>query len=310
MVGKSFVLAVLLFVLFVSSSCFALDVNKLDANSSPVKDLSVFVASQSAVDAKSLLDGLDASVSDMNAKGFGTARVSDEVFVAKQLYENSLNREKQKLSADYSQVRLKIDSASALIALAYQASDELAAFKLTVASADKSLDLNTVNSTLALAQQEFNDQRYEKVIDLVNAGYEQLNELQSLQAKANAAYEAARKNLEGFLFDNWQIILGVIVVVVVLFLGLRKRVKKYFLVREIGANDAEIGVLKDEIKRAQEKYFVEGNLAESEYGIKMNIYSEKIRDLNRVNALCTEELEKLKGMKGLSFKPKDGPKIR
>ncbi len=52
-------------------------------------------------------------------------------------------------------------------------------------------------------------------------------------------------------------------------------------------------MLKNEIKKSQENYFVKGVLAEEEYSIKVQMYSEKIRDLRGTLALYIEKKEKL-----------------
>jgi len=63
------------------------------------------------------------------------------------------------------------------------------------------------------------------------------------------------------------------------------------LKRKIKANYAEIEVLKGEIRLSQEVYFIKGQMSESEYHIKIKIYSEKIRTLNKDTAMLSEKIE-------------------
>jgi hypothetical protein len=233
----------------------------------------------------------------MEKEGFKVSRISDELFLIKEQYATAREARISGKPYDLSQIDSRITSLSATIDLAYLTRDEIIAVKIEAENTKKEIDVNEAELIIKQAEQEFNDQRYEKAREYVNSAYEKLIELKSFQAKANAAYIAARKNIEGFLIENGQIIVGILLAIAVLYLLFRKKIKRALLKKKIKDNEAEVMVLKKEIQKAQESFFVRNNLSEGEYAIKTKIYGEKIRDLNRDNALLTEQLEGTKGKK-------------
>jgi len=143
------------------------------------------------------------------------------------------------------------------------------------------------------AEKEFSDERYEYATARIDATYAKMSELQGVEAKASAAYEATRKSVLGFVSDNWGFIVLVVVGPGFVYLLFRKRIKLWGLNRRIEGARFEEGVLKNEVKKAQENYFIEGRIAEGEYSIKVKMYGEKIRDLNRLAAVYEEKKAEL-----------------
>lgn len=281
-----------LILLFLVSVTFAQQIYFEDQN---------FVKSTNLLMVEKEIDLLRARISLANESGLKVTRFNDEFYIIRQIYQNNLASEKSNIYANYNTLFEKIESLNVLIDLAYNVQDELIVLKQFLDTASLEIDITDAMKVYSLAEQEFNDERYELVTPKIDQTYEKVNELQSLSAKTSAIYDATRKNVIGFLEENWQILLVVIFVPLFLFLLFRKKMKCYFVCAKIKANEYEVDVLKNEMKSTQEKYFIHGSLPEGEYAIKIKLYSEKIRLIKKNNALLVKELRELncKKCKGL-----------
>jgi len=229
----------------------------------------------------------------MEQSGFSVTRLNDEFFVLRQIHENNLFKINNGAVPDFEAFNERAVTIEKIIADAYQVKDELFALNNALNAAEAEINISEPKEMYLEAEKEFIDERYEIAIQKIDATYEKIIELQGVQAKANAAYEAARKNISTFLIDNWAIVSAVIIIPLFIYLIFRRKIKRHFIKRKIESIEFEINVLKNEIKRAQEVYFVKGSLSEGEYSIKVKLYGEKIRDLNRQVAVLQEALEKL-----------------
>ncbi|MBT7241139.1 MAG: hypothetical protein HN878_01470 [Candidatus Diapherotrites archaeon] len=252
----------------------------------------VFVISDSALEARSAISLLRTRISLMKDEGFGLVRINDGFFIVRQEFENEVEVEKKGvLAADYSIVFERIDLVNEIIELAYLTKDEINAVKKATLELTDEIDVSGVDEIIVLAEVEFVDERYERAGEYVEKAYDKMIELQSIEAKAEVVYLAARQNIETFLRENWEVLLGSVIAIFVFFFLFGRRLKRSFLKRKIKANYAEIEVLKGEIRLSQEVYFIKGQMSESEYHIKIKIYSEKIRTLNKDTAMLSEKIE-------------------
>lgn len=247
-----------------------------------------------AVEKISIIKG---DIEEMNQSGFTTTRLGDEFEILRQIHENNLFKINNNQLPDFVQFNERYDSIKEIISIAYQAKDELIALNKAVEELAAEIDIAQAKELYLEAEKEFVDERYEFTIKKIDATYEKLIELQGVRAKANAAYEATRKNLSNFLIENRFIIIGAIVIPITIYLIFRKSLKLRKLNKLISDIKFEVNVLKNEIKKAQEIYFVEGTIPEGEYSIKVKLYSDKIRELNRNLALFEEEKEKILNQK-------------
>ncbi len=285
-------ISILFFIFICFNLVFAqilyLDTNYADTNSGG------FLPSIEANTALQQINLVRSQIREMGELGFEVTRVSDEFFVSTQVYENNISKEKENIFVDYSRFFEQIKTVKKTISLAYQVNDELIALNYEIENLRLSLDVSEVDVIFAEANQEFKDQRYELVPKLVDSAYTKINELQSIEAKTNAAYDAASKSIEFFIKENLESIITTIISIIILFLIFRRKLKRMLIKRRISLNEYEEEVLKTEIKNTQRRYFVEGDVAESEYNIKIKVYSDKVRELNRETALLIELLEKTK----------------
>jgi hypothetical protein len=232
-------------------------------------------------------------IDEMKQLGFTTTRLEDEFSILRQTQENNLFKINNKQVPDFAQFNLRYSEIEQTISNAYQVKDELDALKKAIDEVSKEINTNEAKDMFLEAEKEFIDERYEFATKKIDATYEKIIELQGVQAKANAAYEATRKNLVNFLID-YQLQIGLIIIVpLIIYLLFRKQLNLNSLNGRINNNKFEVEVLKNEIKKAQEIYFVEGKIPEGEYSIKVKLYGDKIRELNRNIALLEEEKEKL-----------------
>ena len=141
------------------------------------------------------INSITEKVSAMEKEGFKVSMISDELFLIKEQYATAREARISGKPYDLSQIDSRITSLSATIDLAYLTRDEIIAVKIEAENTKKEIDVNEAELIIKQAEQEFNDQRYEKAREYVNSAYEKLIELKSFQAKANAAYIAARKNI-------------------------------------------------------------------------------------------------------------------
>jgi hypothetical protein len=294
--SKKFLLVLLVLVL-ASSMVAAEDLNSPDTNA-PKFSLEYGLAT-------SRLARVQSNIVLLRDEGFVVQRFADDLFVVKQLLENNKNKEIEGDAVSYDRLFEKLDSLSDLIGRAKLVKDELFTLKNALAEATKELDMGPAQELYANAEQEFVDQRYEKALELVDKTYEKILELQSFEAKTSAIYAATSKNLLEFVKENWEKLAAIIAIPIILFLIFRKKIRRASLAKKINQNELEIDVLKNEIKNTQQRYFIGGGLSESEYMIKMNIYSEKVRDLNKDIALLQEELARTKHFKKVDQKNKD-----
>lgn len=242
-------------------------------------------------DAVNKINLIKDKIEEMKENEFTTTRLEDEFTILRQINENNLFKMTNDQLPDFEQFNTRYRSIEEIISIAYQAKDEL--FALNKAISDLSGEINTdqAKELYLEAEKEFIDERYEFATKKIDSTYEKLIELQGIQAKANAAYQATKQNLSNFLIENKFGIAAIIIVPILTYLIFRKKLKLNTLNNQINSIKFEIDVLKNEIKKAQEVYFVEGKIPEGEYSIKVKLYGDKIRELNRNLALFEEDKE-------------------
>jgi hypothetical protein len=275
----------LIFLLVMPASVYSAVFSDLDINSQTL--------TSEALMAYNKVINNQSQLRDLNERGIGTTRISDEIFLAAQLFENAYIKQKEGVFGDYSKSLAQSNQTADLIQRAFGMKDELVTLKEEIDLQTEQLDVTGAKELYSKAEQEFTDQRFERVLEYIDAAYTKLSELQSVQAKSTAMFAASQKNFEEFVKQNWAILAIVIGVPVILYLLFRKKITIYILKKKIELNEMEIIVLKDELKTTQSNYFVKGNMAEATYHIRVRLYGDKIRDLNKENALYTEKIAEL-----------------
>ncbi|MCX6803606.1 MAG: hypothetical protein NTY48_03470 [Candidatus Diapherotrites archaeon] len=249
--------------------------------------------------ARASLDSSKEVIDRMTASGIPTERVLDIILVARDDFDSAILRASQDLKdPDFTAFNLKMKEFRDTTDLAFGAHDELLALRVRIDKAAKEVpDISSVNDLYDQAAKELSDQRFDRVMALIEKADEKIIDLTSIQTRTEAIYDAAASNMSGFVRTYWIQLALVIGIPVLLFLIFRKRIKQYRLKSKIDALELEVTVLKDEIKRAQEEYFSKGKMPEGTFNIRVSVFGEMIRDLTRDIAMLKEESEKLKSKK-------------
>ena len=249
--------------------------------------------SANAINASNSIKTAEGIMSDMLQKGFNIASINDSISEAKQLYIVQVMEEQKNQTANYDLIIRKTSYVLQTRDKAYKANDELTILKSRLDST-KGINLTEINSIYDSAKTEFNNERYDLVLELVNNAYSKLSEAEAEASYGNAIINAVQTTFIGFFKNNWKILLLITFIAVGTLIFTWRKIKLYKIDRKIIRLGNEKKVLISLIKKAQIDYFEKKNLSETAYHIKLQKFSELIRDIDRQIPLLTEEQLKLK----------------
>lgn len=238
----------------------------------------------------SSLSLLEKDMEKMAAEGFRINRYNDTLTEAYQLFEIQAALEKNGMETDYTRLYDKIGALTELKQNAYQAMDELKALELAI-NQSKIANLSLVLEIYDNAESELNSERYENCILAIDKAYKKMSELEAIQTKLKAFYEATSRGVWNFIKERWEIILAVTVLVIVLYLITYPKIKVKVLSVKIDRLERRKVAITNLIAKTQKDYFEEGKIPETVYLIRTKKYSEMIRDINRQIPLLREEIE-------------------
>src|SRR3989338_141346 len=286
------------FVLFsaVSAQVFFADVNSQDRNQADVN----FSRFPEIAEITEKISKLESSIFEMRSQDLTTVRVSDGLIVVSEQFKAEKVKLRTTRIADFSASKSKLTELFGLVELAFEAKDEIGVLERKLEEVRSEIDPVPVEEVLSKAKGEFKDERYEKAIELAVEGQELIVDLQSFDTKARAAAEAATSNLVTTLDNNKVNILIGILVLVVGYLLLSSWLRHYLIWNKIKSLELEREAIKSEIKKAQEDFFVKGSMPERLYHIRIEVFSDMLRDIGRQLAVLMEE-ERHAKMVDLSF---------
>lgn len=240
--------------------------------------------------------GMDLNASEkglerMYGAGLPVTRYNDTLLLAKQIYEAQVALEAAKGRADFSLVQDKIKEMKSLEQNAYKASDELKALEITI-SQTTGVDLSSVIEIYGQAKSEFNAERYEESIKLTDTAYKKISELEAVETKVKAIYDASSRGIAGFFRQHWKGILAGILAFAAIFALAYSKVACWRIKRKIISLEMRKDSIKSLISKTQRAYFEEGKSSEVAYYVRTKKYGELIRDINRQIPLLKEELAK------------------
>lgn len=236
---------------------------------------------QSRIDLQEMIDG-----------GFNVLRVNDTLSEAEQLFEAQEALIKTEGTPDFSLILKRTNEITELRKQAEEMSDELKALE------ERLREIGSESETHVLfnkAKEEFADERYDKVTELVEEAYGKISEEQAIQTRFRAIYVASTKTIFDFFKKRWKGIISTFTFIILIYLLFRKRVAILLVDRKINGLNFEKEVLEKLIKKAQYEYFHLRKIPEELYHIRINKFAELIRDSNRKIPLLLEEKEKIKG---------------
>jgi tetratricopeptide (TPR) repeat protein len=248
-----------------------------------------YTPSDKAMETGSALVIAEAGMAEMVSRNLSVTRYNDTLVVAKQVYNAQMVLEKTGEKPDYSFVQEKITEMNDIKVKAFRTLDELSALKLTI---EQTADVNksVVQDIYAQANVEFESERYEEALKLIDKAYEKISELEAIEAKLRAFYEATSRGIAGFLQEWWkELIITISIIVAIVVLTYNKIICKT-LERRIRNLEARKQSIRKLIADTQKDYFESGKIPEETYRIRTKKYAEFIRDINRQIPLVQEEL--------------------
>lgn len=296
------VLALLSLSVCVSAIYFAeaADQNSLDANAPDANALDITIAKRQTLSAEGVMAQRKiAEVDDLMRKmrfvGLGVMRVNDQLAVAKYLFNAEEAREAAGFKADYTKVNENAGKAKAVAEQAFEIFDEITLLKETTGRLPADINTEVVWDIYYTAESEMKSERYEVAGGKVEEAYEKMSELQSGQARASAFYSATTKNIFTFLESNWAVLLAVFGTPLLLFAAFYSRINRFILAKRIGRMEKEKKVIDMQIMDAQARYFEKGDISETLYRTRTEVYNSLRREIVRKEALLEEEMKKTSG---------------
>lgn len=239
------------------------------------------------------LSDLEETIKKMKMDGIKTTRISDGYVTAQSFYQAEKFLVDAKKKDNYSDTLKKINEMEIIVDLAYEAKDEISALQARLEQVKGEINAAPVETILKTAKKEMSEERFEKASESALAGEDKIAELQSLDTKAKAAAEAATANVISFLDTNKYIIISFFVVGVIIFLIFKNRFDHYLMTARMHNLELERDTLKNEIRHAQNEFFVKGDIPESIYNIRVKVYGSMIRNTTRKIAVLTERQKKM-----------------
>jgi len=234
--------------------------------------------------------------------GYSVLRINDTLSQAQQLFEAQYALEKAGGVPDYSLILERTKEVAELREQTEEMSDELKALEARIK------EIRYESEAIAIfnkAKEEFADERYDKVAELVEESYVKISEEQALQTRFRAIYEASTKTVADFFKDRWKEITFTIVIISTVYLFSHKRIAIYLINKKINSLNFEKEILKKLIKQTQYEYFHLFKIPEELYHIRIGKFGELIRDIERQIPLQVEERARIKGLAKEDAKPEN-----
>lgn len=254
-------------------------------------------ASEDTSKAKDLLDTAEKNMDEMARQGLPVIRYNDTFIVAEQMYEAQAALEKSGGRPSYQLVYEKISELDGIRQNAFKNMDEIKALEAAI-SQTAGIDKNPVLEIYNEALTDFNSERYEESLKLIDRAYKKISELEATETKVKAFYEATTKGIMSFLGENWKEITVILSAFAVAAAFVYGRAARWLIKRRIRLLEMRRESVRSLIAKAQKEYFDRGKISETSYIIKTKKYSELIRDINRQIPLLKEELAKKEKTRG------------
>lgn len=240
---------------------------------------------------------------DLSNKGFNVFRVNETLGQAQTVFDAKLERKATK-DSDFQAIIDYCDLIEEIYGLAFISRDEINTLnRFYEESITESMNSTGVDILIEEINEEMENERYEKIQDLISETYDEIIHLQS----ENTALETVKRNTRNFLIrfftKNWQIKLGVLIFLILLFFLIKKPILIRYFSHKAKKLEVRRLTLKKLIRKTQAQYFESKSLDEGTYNIRTTKFAELIRDIDRQVPLIKEEIAKLR--KGRKYLYKD-----
>lgn len=230
---------------------------------------------------------------ELERDNFSVLRVNDSLNQMDNMFRAQIALKDKKQPYDFSLVIPYCDEIRKIKELALKSKDELIALKKFYTESVQGLNTTEIDKTIAEAEQEIKNERYEKVKDLIDLAYNQIVNAKSRQTTLNIFYEATTQSIGKFLDKNKYYLAGFLAFLIAMFLIYKKAVYLWIIKRKINKLELRKKILKELIMKTQKDYFNSGKISEGEFNIKTKKLAELVRDIDKDIPLLQEELAKL-----------------
>lgn len=253
----------------------------------------VFVYGYTEKEITEKFDAVQNTINTMKYNGLSTTRVEDSLYVAKGLFEGIkvLNTISDR---DYSKVVTKLSELDFIVKQAFSVYDELKLLDTEISASESDLNLSSLQPLYDSILVEFKNERYETALDKIYEYRTRLAEQKNISSRLRTISAQLSKNIISVLSGLWYVFVIVVVIILLSYILFRKRVRHYFLLREMKSLENRKKVLYNLLKNTQKEYFVDSKISETGYNVKIDKFNSLMLDLNRQIAILNEELYKLR----------------
>ena len=182
----------------------------------------------------------------------------------------------------FDSIMVKCDSVEEINRLAFDSRDFIGALKLFYDETDKSnVDMSSVDAMIVQIDLEFENERYEKVEELVDVAYEEIIDIQSTSSALKVFYSSTSSRVVSFLKEHYRKIVFILLLSLFLYFIFRKNIK--IKINRVRIHDRELRkeVIKDLIRKTQKEYFSSGKISEGMYSVRTKKFSQIVRGLDK-----------------------------
>ena len=252
--------------------------------------LSTPAYAQTLDEAKASLEKSEATLSEMGSMNFSVSRINDTLAEARNLFVSQELINESGGKPDFSLVLAKTKEIEQIRKDALGAYDEMIALEKTMAGLTD-VNRTLLDSYLTDVKLEFQNERYDKTREKIDAAYARISEQQAFATRLATLLEAGRRNVAGFLFYNWPSLSAGAVAAIALAVVLRSRFSRCRTRRKIDALLTEKRVILDLVKETQRLYFDVGKIPEDTYRIRVKKFGELARDIDRQLPMLRAQLQ-------------------
>ena len=233
---------------------------------------------------------------ELTANNFSVQRANDSLKQVEDAYNAQILLKTQGRSNDFSRVIDYCEQIKMIRDNAFLSRDEITAlmkFYDEIFEEVEGLNTTSVDMLFAEINNEIDNERYEKVPDLVNKAYDEIVKVQSENTTLKLFYKSTARGIMNFIAGNWIILSSLIIGGIVLFVFYKKAIYHWIINRKISMLELRKQTLKKMIMQAQLGYFQHGKMSDGDYSVKTKKLAELIRDIDRQIPLLREELAKI-----------------
>lgn len=117
--------------------------------------------------------------------------------------------------------------------------------------------------------------------------------MEGKQTSLNLAYKSTTKTIKNFLINNWLTILISFILGIFVYILFKNRFYFFKTKNKINKLEKESRTIQELLKQSQKEYFEKGKMSEATYRIRINKFSELMRDIDRQIPLLKADLARL-----------------